>query len=389
MRIPLSAPDITEAEIEAVTAVLRTPWLSLGPRLPEFERALASRVGAAHGVAVSSGTAGLHLCVRACGLTSGDEVITSPFSFVAAANAILYEQAVPVFVDVDTMSLNIDPERVEAAVTSRTRAILVIHVFGQPAPIESILAIARRHGLAVIEDACEALGAEVDGRNVGSLGTCGVFAFYPNKQITTGEGGMIVTDDPELAAQCRSLRNQGRDDASFSVEHARLGYNYRLSELACALGIAQLGRLDAILARRREVAWRYHERLVGQPDLALPAMDPPGALTSWFVYVVRLAPSFTREDRDWIAAEMQRRGIGCARYFPPVHLQPHLKRALGYQRGDFPVAEAASDRTIALPFSNRIIDEELDEVCETLLGLICVRREQGWATQKSQDRLSM
>ena len=372
MRIPLSTPDITDVEIEAVAAVLRTPWLSRGPRLAEFERELAARVGVAHGVAVSSGTAGLHLSVRACGVKAGDEVITSPFGFIASANAILYEHAVPVFVDVDPVGLNIDPERIEAAITSRTRAILVVHTFGRPAPMPRILAIARAHRLAVIEDACEAIGAKVDGRTVGSLGTCGVFGFYPNKQITTGEGGMIVTGDPELAAMCRSLRNQGRDEDEGATSDApvRLGYNYRLSELACALGIAQLGRLDTILAHRRAVAMRYHERLAGQPDLVLPAVDVAGSQTSWFVYVVRLAPAFSGEDRDWVAAEMRRRGIGCGRYFPPIHLQPHVQAALGHRCGDFPVAEAASARTLALPFSSHITDDELDDVCETLLNLL-------------------
>lgn len=377
MRIPLSAPDITEAEIEAVTAVLRTPWLSLGPKLAEFEGELASRVGAAHAVAVSSGTAGLHLCIRACDVQPGDEVITSPFSFVASANAVLYQGAVPAFVDVDPVSLNLAPERIEAALSPRTRAILVVHVFGRPARMEPILAIARRHGLAVIEDACEALGAEVDGRRVGALGNCGVFAFYPNKQITTGEGGMIVTNDGGLASLCRSMRNHGRESGPGGSEHVRLGYNYRLSELSCALGIAQLQRLDVILARREAVARRYHERLAGHADLVLPEIDPAGIRTSWFVYVVRLGPDFAREDREWIVAGLQERGIGCQRYFAPLHLQPHLSAALGHRPGDFPVAEAASDRTIALPFFNRIRDEEIDEVCETLLHLVRLRRERG------------
>ena len=373
MRIPLSAPDITDTEIRAVTAVLRTPRLSLGPCLPEFECALASWVGAAHGVAVSSGTAGLHLSIRACGLKAGDEVITSPFSFVASANAILYEHAVPVFVDVDPISLNIDPGKIEAAITPRTRALLVVHVFGRPAALDALLAIAHRHGLTVIEDACEALGAEANGRKVGSFGACGVFAFYPNKQITTGEGGMIVTDDPVVAASCRLLRNQGRGEGA-SWDDAGFGYSYRLSELACALGIAQLGRLDAIMVRRREVARLYHSRLNDQLDLVLPETDLADARTSWFVYVVRLASRFTGEDRDWIVDEMQRRGIGCRRYFPPLHLLPHLKAILGCQPGDFPVTEAASVRTLALPFFNRLTEHDVDEVCGTLLELVRVRR---------------
>ena len=375
MRIPLSAPDITEVEIEAVTAVLRTPYLSRGKYLAEFERALATRVSAAYGVAVSSGTAGLHLAVRACGIGAGDEVITASFGFVAAANAILYEGAIPVFVDVDPVTLNIDPDKIEAAVTPRTRAILMVHIFGRPAPMDRILALARRHGLVVIEDACEALGAEQDGRSAGTFGACGVFGFYPNKQITTGEGGMIVTDDPTIAALCRSMRNHGRDEDTDPMQHDRLGYNYRLSELACALGVAQLGRLDAILEQRRAVAEKYDRRLAGHPDVTVPLMNAPQGGTSWFVYVVRLTPRFARGDRDAIAADMQRCGIGCGRYFAPLHLHPHLTRACGHTRGDFPIAESASDRTLALPFWGRITDREIDEVCETLVRLVAMRRE--------------
>jgi perosamine synthetase len=367
VRIPLSAPDITEAEVEAVAAVLRTPTLSLGPRLPEFEEAFAARVGTRHAVAVSSGTAGLHLAVRACGVTPGDEVVTTPFSFVASANAIVYEGGVPVFVDVDPASLNIDPNRVEAAITPRTRALLPVHVFGRPAAMGPILDIARRHALPVIEDACEALGAEVGGRAAGALGRCGVFGFYPNKQITTGEGGMIVTDDPGVASLCRSLRNHGRDDGAPPMVHARLGYNYRLAELACALGTAQLRRLDAILEARASVARRYDERLAGHPELLVPEREAPGVRVSWFVYVVRLGARWTREGRDRIVVEMERRGIGCRPYFPALHLQPHLQAMLGHVPGDFPVAEGAADRTLALPFHGRLQDGEIDEVCEALL----------------------
>ena len=367
MRIPLSAPDITDAEIEAVAAVLRTPSLSLGPRLPEFEEAFAARVGARHAVAVSSGTAGLHLAVRACGIAEGDEVVTTPFSFVASANAILYERGVPVFVDVDPASLNIDPGRIEAALTPRTRAILPVHVFGRPADMGAILEIANRRGLPVIEDACEALGARVAGRAAGSLGRCGVFGFYPNKQITTGEGGMVVTDDPALASLCRSLRNHGRDDGAPAMLHARLGYNYRLSELACALGAAQLRRLDGILAAREAVARRYHTRLSGCADLLLPEVDPAGVRVSWFVYVVRLAARWTRGDRDRIVGEMEAQGIGCRPYFPVLHLQPHLAALLGHGPGDFPVAEAAADRTLALPFHGRLSEADVDSVCDALL----------------------
>jgi dTDP-4-amino-4,6-dideoxygalactose transaminase len=240
---------------------------------------------------------GLHLSIRACGLKAGDEVITSPFSFVASANTIMYEHAMPVFVDVDPVSLNIDPTKIEAAITSRTRALLVVHLFERPADMTTLLAIAHHHGLTGIEDACEALGAQVHGRTVGSFGACGVIAFYANKQITTGEGGMILTDDPMLAASCRSLANHGRSEGS-RWDDVGFGYNYRLSELACALGTAQVARLGVIMARREQVARLYHERLAGQEELVLPEVDLPAARTSWFAYIVRLASRFTREDRD-------------------------------------------------------------------------------------------
>jgi perosamine synthetase len=368
MRIPLAAPDLGDAEIESVAAVLRTPWLSLGPRLPAFEDGFARRTGAAHAVAVSSGTAGLHLCVRASGLGSGDEVITTPFSFVASTNALLYERVRPVFVDVDPVTLNLDPARIAEAVTPRTRGILAVHVFGRAAAMPEILGIARRRGLVVIEDACEALGAELGGRSAGCFGDCGVFGFYPNKQITTGEGGMIVTDSPELARLFRSLRNQGRDDEESG--YARLGYNYRLGELACALGSAQLERLGALSARREAVARGYHERLRERGDLVLPGLEVEGGRIGWFAYVVRLAEGFDVEDRDWIVAELRRRGIGSGRYFPPIHLQPHVREVVRHRRGDFPVTEAAAARSLALPFFTGITDAQLDEVCSTLVGLV-------------------
>ena len=368
MRIPLSAPDITAAEIEAVHAVLQTTSLSLGPWLPAFERAFADWVGATHAVAVSSGTAGLHLSVRACGVGAGDEVITTPLSFVASVNAFLYERAVPVFVDVDPDTLNLDATRIEAAITPRTRAILPVHLFGRAAPMDAILDVARRHRLAVIEDACEAVGTEIRGRRVGTFGNVGVFGFYPNKPMTTGEGGVIVTHDESVARLCRSLRNHGRDDDSF--EHARLGYNYRLSEIACALGHTQVRRLDAILARRAEIARAYHERLAGRGDLVVPAIDVADGRVGWFAYVVRLGAGFTAAHRDTIVHQLRERGIGCQCYFAPLHLQPPIQAVAPYRRGDFPVAEAASERTLALPFHNRLTEAQIDEVCTTLLTLV-------------------
>jgi perosamine synthetase len=375
MRIPLSAPDVEEWEIERVAEVLRSGRLSLGPKLTEFERAFSTYVGASHGVAVNSGTSGLHLTVRALGLGPGDEVITSPFSFIAPANAIWYERATPVFVDIDPATLNIDPERIEAAVTPRTRALMIVHTFGRPALMSSIMDIARRHKLFVIEDACEAIGAETGGRKVGAIGDAGVFAFYPNKQITTGEGGMVLTNDAGVAARMRSQRNQGRAQSADWFEHQELGFNYRLPEASCALGLSQLERVESILERRKAVARAYHLRLGGEPDLILPEVEIPEGRVSWFVYVVRLSDRFGREDRDWVASEMQARGLGCARYFAPIHLQPFYREAFGHRAGSFPVTEQVAERTLALPFYNRMTDEEIDEVSRTLLELIDVRRK--------------
>jgi len=370
MRISLSAPDITEAEINAVVEVLRSPRLSLGPKLVEFEKNIAEYARAKHAVAVNSGTSGLHLCVRALGLKEGDEVITTPFSFIASASVLLYEKAVPVFVDIDLQTLNIDASKIEAAITSKTKAIMVVHVFGRPSPMREIIEIANRYNLRIVEDACEAIGAEYDNRRVGNLGDCGVFAFYPNKQITTGEGGIIVTDDDIIARNCKILRNQGRDAEFEWFDHTELGYNYRLSDINCALGIAQLGRIEEILQKRETIARKYHERLAANRHLILPDNEFSNGRISRFVYVIRLNESFTRERRDFIWREMQNGGIGCGRYFAPIHLQPFYVEKFGYQTGDFPVAEHAAERVIALPFFNQIADAQITEVCETLEKLI-------------------
>src|SRR6202167_3944810 len=322
MNIHLSAPDITDAEIEAVVAVLRTPRLSLGPVGEQFEAAVATYVSLPHAVAVSSGTAGLHLCMRAMGIGEGDEVIVPSFAFIAAANAIRYERATPVLADIDPTTLNIDPQRMEEAITPRTRAVLVVHNFGVPADISTILEIAERHGLLVIEDACEAIGAEHRGRKAGSMGHAGIFAFYPNKQITTGEGGMVVTPDADLARRMRALRNHGRYDSDSWFEHAELGFNYRLSEMQCAMGLTQLARVDAILARREAVARCYCEHLGGNTNLVLPATDVRNQRLSWFVFVVHLAWTFSPTDRDRIYGDLVAAGIDTGRYFAPIHLQP-------------------------------------------------------------------
>jgi len=367
MRIPLSAPDITEAEIEAVAEVLRGAQLSLGPKLWEFEAAVASFVGVDHAVGVSSGTAGLHLAMIALGIGEGDEVIVPSFTFIAAANVVRYVGATPVFVDIDAVTLNLAPNAVEQAITPRTRAMIAVHTFGRPAEIGQLAAIARRQGLFLVEDACEALGTEVDGRTVGSFGDIAVFAFYPNKQITTGEGGMVVTADAGLAERMRSLRNQGRGPSDGWFQHSEVGYNYRLSEIACTLGIGQMARLPDILARRERIARRYDLRLAGDPRLMVPAVDIANVRVSWFVYVVRLAAGCSAADRDSIVASLQRAGIGCGRYFAPIHRQPAYA---GWRDVALPVTECESSRTIALPFFNRITEAQIDEVADRLMTVL-------------------
>ncbi len=374
MNIPLARPDLTEREIEAVTAVLRTPYLSLGPKLAEFESVFAERCQVKHAVAVSSGTAALHLCWRTIGLQPGDEVVTTPFSFIASSNSILFQEGVPAFVDVDPDTWDIAAEAIEAAITDRTRAILPVHVFGHMCDIEAILAVARRHGLRVIEDSAEALGSSYDGKPAGSLGDAGVFAFYPNKQITTGEGGMIVTDDDEIASLARSLRNQGRDQFAGGslggwLDHQRLGYNYRISDINCALGIAQMGRLDEILAKRRRVAEIYRRRLADEPRLRLQQVRSQVEV-SWFVFVVRLGDEYGRDDRDRILTQLRARGVGCSNYFTPIHLQPFYVERFGFEPGDLPVCEALSARTLALPFHGGLTDEQIHTVCDTLVSLL-------------------
>ena len=369
MRIPLSSPDITEQDIEAVTGVLRTSSLSLGPKVREFERAISRYVGASDAIAVNSGTSGLHLCIRALGITEGDEVLVPSFTFIAVANAVRYEKATPVFVDIDPQTLNLDPSLLEAAITPRTRAIIVVHTFGCPADLSSILQIASRRGLFVIEDACEALGAEYQGRKVGVFGDVGVFGFYPNKQITTGEGGAVVTRHPELAVKLRALRNQGRTDSEDWFQHSQLGYNYRISDINCALGIEQLKRIDSILDRREAIAREYSRILSGNPELILPPMSVPHRKISWFVYVVRLSGRFDQAQRDWVFQEMKLRGIALGRYFAPIHLQT-IYQSPDRPQATLPVTEFQAFRALALPFFNRIQKEEIAETSQALMELI-------------------
>ncbi len=364
--IPLSEPDVGDAEVQAVVRVLRSGRLSMGPELESFEQAVADRAGRQFGIGVNSGTSGLHLALLAAGIGPGDEVITTPFSFIATVNAILYVGARPVLVDIDPESLNLDPERVARAITDRTRALLPVEVFGNMQHFPAYQKLAERHGLVLVEDCCEALGGEMQGRPAGSFGHAGVFAFYPNKQITAGEGGVIVTDDPAIRDTCRSLRNQGRDGSDWLC-HARMGYNYRLDEMSAALGCVQMRRLDEILQARKRVAQWYNQELAELPGVHLPPMarqHPSPA--SWFVYVVQLADTLAVEARDQVAERLCRAGIGCGKYFPPIHLQPYFLEKSGYRRGDFPICEEVARRSLALPFSSNLRREQVRRVASEL-----------------------
>lgn len=365
----MSAPDITEHEIAAIKAVLETRYLSIGPQIQAFEAAIAAYVGTQHGIGVNSGTSGLHLTMIAAGIQDGDEVITPSFSFIASANAVLYERGKPVFVDIDPQTGNIDPSLIEAAITERTKAIMPVHAFGQPADMEPILALARRYKLLVIEDACEAIGAEYRGRRAGRMGDAAVFAFYPNKQMTTGEGGMIVTDREDWDALFRSLRNQGRDVFDAWLNHTRLGYNYRLDEMSAALGLAQAQRLDTLLAKRAQVAQWYNERIAHIPGLQTPYIAETTTRMSWFVYVIRCTDGV---DRNGLMAALEAQGIPSRPYFTPIHLQPLYRDKFGWQRGDLPHTEKAGDTFLALPFSSVMTEQQVEYVCEHLRQ-ICTR----------------
>jgi dTDP-4-amino-4,6-dideoxygalactose transaminase len=388
-KIPMSSPDLADADRQAVNDVLNTPNLSMGQRILDFEREFCERTGRRHAIGVNSGTAGLHLCVRAAGIGPGDLVITTPFSFVASSNVLLFENAIPVFVDIDPRTGNIDPELVADAARNvakylprrgadsdvgrhrspnvgrrwTPKAILPVDVFGQPAEMDAINAVAREHGLTVIEDSCEALGAEYKGRQAGTLGDYGVFAFYPNKQITTGEGGMVVTDDDQAADFMRALRNQGRAVGDTWLQHTHLGYNYRLDEMSAALGLTQMRRLDELLAKREQVAAWYEARLSEIPGVEVPIVQPSTTRMSWFVYVVRFDPKI---DRDALAKRLGEMGVPARPYFLPIHLQPYIAERFGYREGDFPVTEDLGRRGLAMPFSGVMVEEQVEYVCQTI-----------------------
>ena len=386
--ITMSSPDLTDEERQAVARVLATPNLSMGDQIAAFEECIRSYTGSKFAVGVSSGTAGLHLCVRAAGIQPGDLVITTPFSFVASANVLIYEGAVPIFVDVEPRTGNIDPYLVFAATQdmmqggrsaqawlppkgasegSTLKAILPVDVFGQPADLEMILNTAWKYKLKVIEDSCEALGAAYNGHPAGTLGDYGVFGFYPNKQITTGEGGMIITDDEDAADLMRALRNQGRAPGDTWLQHTHLGYNYRLDEMSAALGVIQMQRLDQLIARRVQVANWYSQRLAEIPGIEVPTIAKYTSRVSWFVYVVRFQAGI---HRDEIAKKLAALDIPARPYFLPIHLQPYMVERFGYQEGAFPVTEDLGKRGLALPFSGVMDEAQVDHVCQALRDIL-------------------
>ncbi len=368
-QIPLAKQDITELEIDVINEVIRSDRLSLGPKVIAFEEAICNYIGCKYAVAVNSGTSALHVGMVSANVGEGDEVITSSFSFIASANSILFVRAKPIFVDIDPETWELDVSKVEESITEKTKAILPVHIFGQPCQMKPIMEIAQRYNLLVLEDSCEALGAEVDGKKAGTFGLWGTFAFYPNKQITTGEGGMLITDDENVAKLARSLRNQGRGESNEWLGHERLGYNYRLSELQAGLGWAQMQRIDQILAKREWVANLYIERLKDNPKIVLQKVEP-NVKMSWFVFVVRLADEFTRDQRDRLIDLLRENGIGCSPYFAPIHLQKFYREMFGYKEGDLPITEHIGSRSLALPFHTKLTENQIDYVCQTLNKLI-------------------
>ncbi len=382
--IPMSSPDLTEKERQAVQNVLNTPNLSMGHWIVDFEKSFRDLTGMGHAVGVSSGTAGLHLCVRTAKIGEGDLVVTTPFSFVASANVLLYENAVPIFVDVDPRTGNMDPElaaqatrdlceggsraqkwlpRAGAHSKGTLKALLPVDVFGQPADLDPLRKLADDNNLLMIEDACEALGAEYKGKAAGTFGDYAVFAFYPNKQITTGEGGVVITNDPKGADMMRALRNQGRAPGDTWLQHTFLGYNYRLDEMSAALGVVQMSRLEELLRKRDQVANWYAERLSEIPGVQPPVIEPFTTRMSWFVYVVRFD---AKVDRGELAKRLEARGVAVRPYFLPIHLQPYMKERFGYREGDFPITEDLGKRGLALPFSGVMSEEQVDAVCVAL-----------------------
>lgn len=386
--IPMSNPDLTDLERQSVMDVLNTPYLSMGPKITEFEAAFTQFTGSKHAIAVNSGTAGLHMCVRAAGIETNDWVITTPFSFVASANSILFEKAVPVFVDVDPVTGNMDPVKVQEAAADlikggsaaarwlprkcvgqpgRLKAVLAVDVYGQPADYDALRQTTSAYDLHLIEDSCESLGSAYKGRKAGTLGDYGVFAFYPNKQITTAEGGLVVTSDDAAAAMMLALRNQGRAPGDTWLQHTYLGYNYRMDELSAALGAAQMKRIHELLASRAQVAEWYNQRLSALDGIQPPSLVSTTTEVSWFVYVARVEAGI---NRDQLAQSLKARGIPVRPYFNPIHLQPYIMNMLGYQPGDFPVTEDLGNRSLALPFSGKMTESQVEQVCDALRDIL-------------------
>lgn len=386
--VPMSSPDISIAERDAVTKVLETKWLSMGPEINAFEETIVTYSGSKHAIAVSSGTSGLHLCVRAAGISDGDLVITTPFSFVASSNVLLFERAIPIFVDIDPLTGNIDPVKTQQAAEDLTqggeaaqkwlprkgvenhsslKGILPVDVFGQPADMDAIQKTADQFDLPVIEDSCEALGAKYKNRHAGTLGDFGVFAFYPNKQITTGEGAVIITDDDQAADMMCAMRNQGRAPGDTWLQHTHLGYNYRMNEMSAAVGRVQMERLEELLSKRQRVADWYRERLSETPGIEIPTVLPETTRMSWFVYVVRFEPHI---DRDSVAKELSDCGIPNRPYFIPIHLQPYMVEQFGYREGDFPVTEDLGRRGLAIPFSGVMTEQQVETVADCLRNVV-------------------
>lgn len=386
--VPMSSPDLTDVERQAVLDVINSSYLSFGPKIAEFEKAFTRFTGCRHAIAVNSGTSGLHLCVRAAGIGAGDYVITTPFSFVASANSVLFERATPVFVDVDPVTGNIDPAMVAQAAHDlaqggqaaqrwlprrgaqdggRLKAVLAVDVYGQPADYDALRRVTDEYHLSLIEDSCEALGSSYQGRKAGTLGDFAVFAFYPNKQITTGEGGMVVTNDEQAANMMLALRNQGRAPGDTWLQHTYMGYNYRLDEMSCALGAAQMGRIEELLAKRSQVADWYNQRLATIWGIDPPFLVESTSAVSWFVYVARLQPGI---NRDEVARRLKEQGIPVRPYFSPIHMQPYMVDLFGYQPGDFPVTEDLGQRSMALPFSGVMTEAQVDQVCHAVVTAI-------------------
>lgn len=370
VQVPLSSPDIIKKDIEAVVGVMKTRFLSIGPKVVEFEKRMSEYAGVKYAVAVNSGTSALHLIIRGMGIGEGDVVITTPFSFIASANCILFERARPLFIDIDEQTLNLDPDKTDEQLgkmsqeeLDKVKAMIVVDAFGQPADWDRFKEIGKKYNLKLIEDSAEALGAEYKGKRAGSLGEVGVFAFYPNKQITTAEGGILVTDNEELARLARSMRNQGRGESGEWLDHERLGYNFRMDELSSALGCSQMERIEEILDKRAKVAGMYEEKLAEVEEVQVPYIAPYVSRMSWFVYVIRLRREI---DRNGVIKYLNKEGVQCKPYFTPIHLQPFYRKMFGYKEGDFPVTEDVAGRTIALPFFNNLKEEQIDYVVEKL-----------------------